>query len=55
MFELIRQDLKAYRNARGMIQWNEPSIFCVLFYRIGHAIELDTESQTGESTYLFLR
>ena len=38
MFELIRQDLKAYRNARGMIQWNEPSIFCVLFYRIGHAI-----------------
>ena len=35
MFELIRQDLKAYRNARGMIQWNEPSIFCVLFYRIG--------------------
>lgn len=38
MLNLIRQDLKAYRNSNGRIQWIEPSLCCVILYRIGYAI-----------------
>lgn len=38
MFDLICPDLNAYRNGRGWISWNEPSIYCVLLYRIDYAI-----------------
>lgn len=38
MIEKIRQDLQAYRNSKGRIQWEEPSIPCLLLHRMGHAI-----------------
>lgn len=38
MFDKIRQDFRAYRNSKGRIQWEEPSILCLLLHRAGHAI-----------------
>ena len=39
MISTIKEDLKAYRKSNGKIQWDEPSIICVILYRIGHRIQ----------------
>lgn len=38
MFRILKQDLNAYRKGNGKIQWDEPSIPCVVLYRIGQSI-----------------
>lgn len=38
LYRTIQADLNNYRNKNGRIQWDEPSIPCVILYRIGHAI-----------------
>lgn len=39
MISIIKEDLKAYRKKNGRIQWDEPSIICIILYRIGHRIQ----------------
>ena len=54
MISTIKEDLKAYRKSNGKIQWDEPSIICVILYRIGHRIQKSNSPPSELYSILFI-